>query len=51
MDEIIDAFYCCVILHNAAVKKRVALDDDETESESMYDSVSEEDNDMQQCEP
>jgi len=39
MHEITEAFYCCIILHNLAVKERVALDDGSIESDSFYEVV------------
>ncbi len=39
MQEITDAFYCCIILHNIAVKERVALDDGSVESDIFYETV------------
>jgi hypothetical protein len=39
MHEIMEAFYCCIILHNLAGKERVALDDSSIESDSFYEVV------------
>jgi len=39
MNDIIKAFYCCVILHNMAVVERVNAGEDEVESDGFYDCV------------
>jgi hypothetical protein len=39
IEDIIDAFYCCIILHNAAVKERIELNNGSTESHSFYECV------------
>jgi hypothetical protein len=41
--EITEAFYCYMILHNIAVKERIALDDGTVESDGHYDVVQKED--------
>jgi hypothetical protein len=37
--EIVDAFYCCLILQNITVAERVRLDDGSIESDSFYEVV------------
>ncbi len=37
--EIVDAFYCCLILHNIAVAERIRLDDGSIESDGFYEVV------------
>ena len=39
LEDIIAAFYCCVILHNMAVTERVNAEEDERESDAFYDCV------------
>jgi hypothetical protein len=39
MQKITGAFHCCIILHNIAVKKQVALDDGSSESDIFYETV------------
>jgi hypothetical protein len=39
MEDIIPTFYCCIILHNMAVKERVDAGSEGRESELLYDCV------------
>jgi hypothetical protein len=39
MEEIIETFYCCVILHNMAVMERINLHEEHVENHLLYDCV------------
>ena len=39
IDDIIDTFYCCIILHNMAVSEWIASQEDEVESYEFYECV------------
>jgi hypothetical protein len=39
MEDIIPAFYCCIILHNMAVTERIRSGQEERESDAFYDCV------------
>lgn len=39
IEDIIETFYCCIILHNMAVSERIASEEDEVESYEIYDCV------------
>jgi hypothetical protein len=39
MEDIIDAFYCAIILHNMAVRERVEIANGTIENHTMYDCV------------
>ncbi len=39
IEDIIDTFYCCIILHNMAVSERMASEEDEVESYEIYDCI------------
>ena len=39
IEDIIEAFYCCIILHNVAVKERMELNNGSIESHSFYKCV------------
>jgi hypothetical protein len=39
IDDIIDTFYCCIILHNMAVSEQIASQEDEVESYEFYECV------------
>lgn len=43
--EIVEAFYCCLILHNIAVVERVTLNDGSIESNDFYEIVARNDDD------